>query len=62
MRLSIHKDHIYLSPENVGDKLQIQDAITQLQRYKIAHQAFSDSLNIYVKSLDQYLDEKKING
>lgn len=60
MRFSVSDNHIYLSAECEAEKLQIKDAVTQLERYKIAHQFWgNDSLHIHTKSRDQYEDEKK---
>lgn len=60
MRFTVDNNHIYLSAECEAEKLQIKDAITQLQRFKHAHQHWSgDSIHIYVKSQDQYNDENK---
>ena len=60
MRFTVSQSHIYLSSECEAEKLQIKDALSQLQRYKIAHQHWGgDSLHIYTKSHDQFEDEKK---
>ncbi len=62
MRFTIDKNHVYLSAECEAEKLQIKDAVTQLQRFKIAYRHWgSDSLHIYTKSQDQYNDEQKAN-
>jgi hypothetical protein len=62
MRLHVTENHIYLSAECEAEVLQIKDAITQLQRYKLAHQFWGgDSVHIYPKSHDQYHDELKSN-
>ncbi len=60
MRFSVDDDHIYLHAELAGEILQIKDAKTQLERYRIAHKFWGgDSLYIYTKSKDQYDDENK---
>jgi hypothetical protein len=62
MRITIYEDYIYLSAECEAEKLQIRDAVFQLQRYKIAHKFWGgDSIYIYTKSQDQYNDEQKNN-
>lgn len=60
MRISISENHIYLSSECEAEKLQIKDALSQLQRYKLAHQHWGgDSLHVYIKSKGQWEDENK---
>lgn len=61
MRISVSENHIYLHAESSAEVYQIKDAKSQLERYKLAFQEWGgDSLHIYIKSRDQYLDEQLI--
>lgn len=61
MRFSVSNNHIYLSAECEAEKLQIRDAVSQLERFKLAHTFWgADSLHIYVKGRDQYNDELEL--
>lgn len=61
MRIYINKDHITLGAETQAEKLQIENAKLECQRFKIAYQDWSESICLYTKSMQQWKDEKGVD-